>query len=152
MTTTNTEKQTEGAFACSAWLGDGENRESENGAVGGGLKYAPIFEQGGVRFIFLYADTSPASEEEAWKIGWGMALVECILLGCKYHGEVLAWNPADDPKCQQGELGGKRVAVVGGWGTVLRAKEGSSPSDRTQRPPASGFREAEQPSPGGSLE
>jgi hypothetical protein len=133
MTTTTDKSTEEGEFAALSGYANENTRRTENGAGGGGTRYAPIFERGGVRFIFLYADTSPSSEEEAWKIGWGMALVECILLGCKYHGEVLAWNPADDPQCQQGELGGKRIAVVGGWGEVLRAHGGSSHNDQAER-------------------
>ena len=83
------------------------------------LIYAPIFEQDGTKFIFLSQDMTADTAEEASQIGWGTAMVECILLNCGYHGEVFSWNPANDHKSQQGALGGHRVAVVGSWGKVI---------------------------------
>ncbi len=115
----------EGLRAARGYANESQRR-TENGAGSGGLKYSPIFEGHGVRFIFPYKDCSADDEEEAWKIGWGMALVDGIILGFKFHGEVFAWKPDGKPQCQQGDLGPHRIAVVGDWGEVLRAKKDSS--------------------------
>lgn len=77
------------------------------------MKYAPIFSKDNKEFFFLCNDLIFDRETDATKTGVGMAIVECILMGCKYTGKVFSWNPADDPQMMQGNFGEYRVAFLG---------------------------------------
>lgn len=69
-----------------------EEENSENDPI-----FVPIFEKDGNRFFILSPDFKASDEYEAMWIGWGSMLVECILLGMEFKGEVIEIDPHNTP-------------------------------------------------------
>lgn len=84
--------------------------------------FAPVFEKDGNRFIFLFEGTIGVDEEEAYKIGVGIAFVEGILTGSDPTWESVN---VDGLLNVEANLGSYPVAIIGGplFDQVLNKKE-----------------------------
>ena len=76
-------------------------------------RYCPIYEKDGHRLIVTTAAFCGASHEEATYIALGSMLVECILLGLTYTGEVLELIDGLQEHVPA-NVGGMPVALIGG--------------------------------------
>lgn len=74
--------------------------------------FVPIFEKDGNRFVVGHPDFGGADEDEAWEIGCGAALVECILWGARFTGKTL--DATDNIMAVKTTLGRTRIAVISG--------------------------------------
>lgn len=75
--------------------------------------FAPVFEKDGNEFIVCHTDFVADNEETAREIGLGAMLVECILLGMKSSGRVLAFDAKRLPHVPA-RLGFYDIAIVAG--------------------------------------
>jgi hypothetical protein len=73
--------------------------------------FAPVFEKDGNRFIFRLADGIGEDEEEAQKIGVGLAFVEGIFTGSKPTWESVN---VENLRHLEGVLGGYPIALISG--------------------------------------
>ena len=74
--------------------------------------FCPVYEKDGHELIVLTKDFVADNHEEAWKIGMGSMLVECIILGMKYK-EVREIDTEHLPH-RKATLGGLPVALIAG--------------------------------------
>ena len=75
-------------------------------------RVAPIFEKDGNRFIAPYRDFVGKNEKEAWEIGIGASLVECIIWGARFTGDTCPVT--DDLRGYEAKLNGATVALISG--------------------------------------
>jgi len=73
------------------------------------MQAVPIFEKDGNRLFVLAKSFLGQSEEEARQIGWGASLVECVLMGMTFTGDVLTIDAPDG----KFSLPHRRVALAG---------------------------------------
>jgi len=66
---------------------------SENGKDE--MQAVPIFEKDGNRLFVLAESFLGQSEEEARQIGLGASLVECVLMGMRFTGDVMSIDAPD---------------------------------------------------------
>jgi len=88
---------------------------SENGK--GEMQAVPIFEKDGNRLFVLAESFLGQSKEEARKIGWGASLVEAVLMGMKYTGDVMPIDAPDGKFAMphiQATLAGTTCCVIEG--------------------------------------
>ena len=76
------------------------------------MQYCPVYEKDGNRLIVVTKEFVGKDEEQAKHIGWGSMLVECILLGMKYTGDIITID-VEVPHISA-DLGGVPVAIVSG--------------------------------------
>ena len=77
----------------------------------------PIFEKDGNRLFVLAESFLGQSKEEARKIGWGASLVEAVLMGMKYTGDVMPIDAPDGKFAMphiQATLAGTTCCVIEG--------------------------------------
>ena len=75
-------------------------------------QFVPIFEKDGNRFIAPLKGFVGTDETEAWKIGIGASLAECIMWGARFTGDTLELS--DDIPYVEASLQGNRVAIISG--------------------------------------
>jgi len=85
-------------------------------------RYCPIFEKDNNRLIVVTEEFVGEDEEQARHIGWGSMLVECILMGMKYTGDIL--NIDGEIPHIAADLGGVPIAILSG--PVFDEQEGSA--------------------------
>lgn len=76
-------------------------------------QYAPVFEREGNRLIFLHESFVADTEEDAWKIGLGASLVECVLYGVRPTHESVAIVDGNIPHFPA-KLGQMPIALISG--------------------------------------
>lgn len=76
------------------------------------MQYCPVYEKEGNRLIVVTEEFVGNDEEQAKQIGWGSMLVECILLGMKYTGDII--NIDGEIPHISANLGGVPVAIFSG--------------------------------------
>ena len=76
------------------------------------MKYCPVFEKDGNRLIVRTEEFVGKDEEQARHIGWGAMLVECIILGMEYTGDII--DIESDILHVPCDLGGVPVAILSG--------------------------------------
>jgi len=74
--------------------------------------FAPIFEKNSDRFILRLEDYIAEDHNGAWEIGWGIALVEGVIMGFKFTSETIEIE-GEVPHVPA-NLGGWPVAVLSG--------------------------------------
>ena len=85
-------------------------------------RYCPVFEKDNNRLIVVTEGFVGKDEEQARHIGWGAMLVECILMGMKYTGDIL--NIDGEIPHISADLGGVPVAILSG--PVFDEQEGNA--------------------------
>lgn len=74
--------------------------------------WCPVYEKDGNEFVILAADFRADSEDDAWKIGMGSMLVECVLWQMKYK-RVTPLNRKMFPH-RKATIQGCPVAIIAG--------------------------------------
>ncbi len=91
--------------------------------------FCPTYEKDGNEFIVLTESFVADNHEDAWKIGLGSMLVECILLGMKYK-DVREIDRENFPH-RKANVGGLPVAVFAG--PLFDSPECAAPSTTGER-------------------
>jgi hypothetical protein len=77
--------------------------------------FIPIFvDRNGNYFITMYSDHRSEDESEAFRIGFGVSIVEGILLGFKFTNECLEVTKETQLQYAKGKLGVLEVALLYG--------------------------------------
>jgi hypothetical protein len=78
------------------------------------IRYVPVFEKDdGNRFFFPYEDYAASTEEEANRMGQGLAIVEGLVHKFKYTWQVLKIEKGEVPHIQA-RLGDTQVCIIEG--------------------------------------
>ncbi|MBA7539994.1 hypothetical protein ES705_32283 [subsurface metagenome] len=75
-------------------------------------RFCPVFEKDDNRFIVPYDDCTGETPNDALMIGWGMMLVECIIWGARFAGDIL--DVGEELPHLKAELSGAKVFLIGG--------------------------------------
>ena len=75
-------------------------------------QFAPVFEKDGNEFLVCHRSFASIDDKGAWEIGVGASLVECILWGAKFTGEIC--EVTDNTRGYEAHLQGALVAIISG--------------------------------------
>ena len=81
------------------------------------MQAVPIFEKDGNRLFVLAESFLGQDKEEARKIGWGASLVECVLMGMRFTGDVMSIDAPDGKFAiphRRATLAGTTCCVIAG--------------------------------------
>jgi hypothetical protein len=90
--------------------------------------FVPVFEKDGNRLLLCPGRFWVELEEEALRIGYGSVLVECILLGMKFIGEVIEVDP-NNTKHVRASIDNVPVAIISGPSFDQVGEHGDAPTE-----------------------